>query len=374
MKILYVTTISNTVNGFLIPHIKFLIKQGNQVDVACNIVREVSPELIQLGCRVYNIEFQRSPIKTANYHAYRKIKKLVLEQRYDLVHVHTPVASFLTRLACRKIGSVKVLYTAHGFHFFKGAPLKNWIIYYTMEKLAARWTDGIITINEEDYLAASKMKYRKNESVYYIRGVGINLNRFLPKTEEIKSEFRRQYRYKKEDFILVYTAELNYNKHQDLLIKVVSLLKNKIPNLKLLLIGDGNLSDKYEKLVKKLDLENNIQFWGYSQEVWNLLKIADISVSSSRREGLPVNVMEAMATGLPLVVTDCRGNRDLVYNHENGYVVGVNDVENFASAVEKLYKSEELRRKFGEKSIQIIKMYSLEEVVKEIKEIYNLFF
>jgi glycosyltransferase EpsD len=370
MKILFVTTISNTVNLFLIPHIEFLINQGHQVDVAFNIVQEVSPELIKLGCEIHNIEFQRSPLKRDNYEAYKKIKKLVLDKEYEVVHTHTPIASFITRLACRNISDIKMLYTAHGFHFFKGAPLNNWLIYYPMEKIAAKYTDALITINEEDYVIAKKIKFKKSNSVFKIHGVGIDLSKFSLKDSDTKRNLRNKYGYKKDDFILFYAAELNYNKHQDLLINVVHNLKNQIPNIKLLLAGEGILREEYEEQVNKYGLKDNIEFLGFRKDISNLLNLSDVAVSASRREGLPVNVMEAMASGLPLVVTNCRGNRDLVSNDNNGYVLGINDVQAFTSSIEKLYISQELRSKFSKTSNKLIKHYSIDNVIIELEEIY----
>ncbi|WP_213819032.1 glycosyltransferase family 4 protein [Garciella nitratireducens] len=368
-KVLFVTTISNTINAFLIPHIELLVKKGHKVDIACNIVKEIDPKLIKLGCKIFNVEFQRMPLKKDNYTAYRKIQKIVVSEGYDLVHVHTPIASFLTRLACRNIANTKFIYTAHGFHFFKGAPLKNWLIYYNIEKWLGRFTDCIITINNEDYITAQKLL--KINDVKYIPGVGIDLNKFKPQTPQKKKELRKPYGYNENDFILICIGELNHNKHQDLLINAVNVLKKKIPNVKLLLVGSGNLMEQYKNQVKKLNLERYIEFLGYRSDVPNLLSISDILVSASRREGLPVNVMEAMATGLPLVVTDCRGNRDLVRHGENGYVVGIDDVNKFAKSVEILHKSKELRGQFGQRSLEFIKDYSLENVSNQMKKIYS---
>ena len=371
MKILYVTTISDTINGFLIPHIKFLINNGNQVDIACNIVENIDFGLIQLGCKIYDIPFQRSPLKNDNYRAYKKIKETILEEGYELVHTHTPVASFLTRLACRSDPTIKIIYTAHGFHFFNGASLDKWIMYYTLEKIVSRWTCGLITINEEDYSIAKKMKLKKSNSVYKVNGVGVNLQDFFPYSIKKKKELKVQYGYSSNDFIVLYVAELNYNKHQDLIIKAVKLLTARIPNLKLLIAGDGIFVKKYKDLVGSLDLEGDIEFLGYRKDIANLLNISDIAVSASRREGLPVSIMEAMATGLPIVVTNCRGNRDLVVNGENGYVVDINDGEGFADAIEKLYKFKELRRKFGKNNLKLVSKYSIENVIKEMEQVYS---
>ena len=371
MKILFVTTISGTVNAFLVPHIKWLIEQGNEVGVAFNIIQEVNPELTKVGCKVHQVNFQRNPIRKENFAAYKKIKEIIYKEGYEFVHVHTPVASFLTRFACRKYKNVKVLYTAHGFHFFKGAPKRNWVLYYTLEKLVARWTDGLITLNEEDYQSAKRFKLRRANSIYKVNGVGLDLKRFLPQTQERKGELRKDYGYNAKDFILISVGELSYTKHQDLLIEAISLLKDQLLNLKLFVVGEGDLLKEYRDLAKRLGVEENVDFLGYRNDVPQLMSISDLAISTSRREGLPVNVMEAMATGLPLVVTDCRGNRDLVRDGENGLIIGFDDVEGCANAIKKLYHSNELRQEQARNNLELIQNYSLENVFSEMKAIYS---
>ncbi|MCM3586976.1 glycosyltransferase family 4 protein [Mesobacillus maritimus] len=373
MKILYVTTISNTVNAFLIPHIKLLVEQGHQVEVAFNVVQDVSPDLIELGIKIHNVDFQRSPLQKGNLLAYKKIQHLVMEEGFELVHTHTPIASFITRMACRNTPNTKILYTAHGFHFYKGAPFKNWLIYYSMERVAAKYTDAIITINQEDYIEAQKLKLRIAKNIFKIHGVGIDIGKFIDVDFNKKVRLRKEYEYSTDDFILFYAAELNYNKHQDLLIDVVSILKDKIPNIKLLLAGEGPLTKKYIEQVDRLGLRNNIEFLGFRKDIPNLLKLSDIAVSASRREGLPVNIMEAMATGLPIVLTDCRGNRDLVINNENGILVDLEDKESFANAIKKVFDSASLRKNFSKRNLELINSYSIDNVIKEMRLIYNNF-
>ncbi|WP_102273046.1 glycosyltransferase family 4 protein [Cytobacillus massiliigabonensis] len=370
MKILFVTTIANTVNLFLIPHLKFLIEQGNEVGVAFNS-DDISPELMNLTCKIHPIEFNRNPLKKENLSAYKKIKQIVTKEGYELIHVHTPVASFITRLACRKLKNIRIFYTVHGFHFFKGAPIKNWAIYYTLERLSAKWTDGLITMNQEDFRIAKGLKFRKPDCIFQVHGVGLDLTKFTSPTIEEKYILRNEYNYRLEDFILIYVGELSFRKHQDLLIKAVSILKDKIPNLKLLLIGSGPLENSYKEMVNRLGIKANIEFLGYREDISELMKIADAAVSTSRQEGLPVNVMEAMATGLPLVATNVRGNRDLVVNEVNGLLCSVEDAEGCAGAIERLYKSEQLRREFSLRNKEMIQSYSIHHVLKEMKEIYE---
>jgi glycosyltransferase EpsD len=365
-KILFTATVDSHIINFHIPYLKWFKEQGYEVHVASNGNSNIPFVDVK-----YNIPFERSPFKLANLKAYKQLKKIIDDNNYKLIHCNTPMGSVLTRLAAKKARKkgTKIIYTAHGFHFFKGSPLINWLLYYPVEKWLSRYTDCLITINDEDYECAVRKKFKAG-SIKKVNGVGIDLNKFTPQTVEKKKELRKQYGYNDTDFILICVAELNHNKHQDLLINAVSILKNKIPNIKLLLVGSGNLMEQYKKQVKKLGLEKYIQFLGYRSDVSNLLTISDLLVSASRREGLPVNVMEAMATGLPLVVTDCRGNRDLVKNGENGYVVGIDDVDGFANAVEELYSSQESRQEFGQKSLEFIKQYSLESVMKGMDEIY----
>lgn len=373
MKILYVSTISNTINAFLVPHIKYLISQGNQVDVAFNLVQEVDSELIKMGCKIHKVSFERSPLKYENIKGYQQIKSIIKSEGYDLVHTHTPIASFLTRFSCRSVPNIKVLYTAHGYHFFKGSNIKNWIIYYTLEKFASKMTDCLITINSEDYSNGKKMRLKKDGQVHHIHGVGVDLNKFMPQTNQKKTNMRREYGFSDDDFILMYAAELNYTKQQDLIFRALRILKKSMPNIKLLLAGNGILLNSYKSQVESLGLNDQVYFLGFRKDIAELLSISDVAVSSSRREGLPVNIIEAMATGLPIVVTGCRGNRDLVNDGENGYVVDTKNEDEFARAIEKLYNSKKIRDEFGKQSVKLVEKYSINNVLEEISEIYKLY-
>lgn len=366
-KVLFTATIDSHILNFHIPYLKWFKEQGYEVHVASN--GESNIPFVDVK---HNILFERSPYSIKNINAYITLKKVIEQNDFNIIHCNTPIGGVLTRLAARKLRSMgtKVIYTAHGFHFYKGASLINWTVYYLIEKWLAKYTDCLITINEEDYIRCTNNNF-KAKSIKIVNGIGINLQNFQAQTFVKRTELRKVYGYRENDFILIYAAELNYNKHQDLLIDAVNILKIRTPNVKLLLAGVGVLKKQYKKQVRKLGLEENVEFLGYRSDIIDLLKLSDIAVSSSRREGLPVNVMEAMATGLPLVVTDVRGNRDLVHNGENGYVVDIEDVEMFSSSLESLYRSEDLRKEFGEKSLELIKIYSLENVMKEMKKNYE---
>lgn len=372
MKILYVSTISNTINAFMIPHIEMLINQGHKVDIACNIDKDISPILIKRRCRVFNIEFQRSPLSKKNYFAYKELKKLINRESYDIVHTHTPVASFIARLVCKKNPNIKSIYTAHGFHFYKGAPIKNWLFFYPLEKWLSRFTDCLITINNEDYNVALNKKFKAKE-IKKIHGVGVNLSKFYPVSDQEKRNLRRKHGFNENDFILIYPAELNTNKNQLLLINAVNLIKDKVLSLRLILAGNGPLFDHYKKRVTELNLSNNIILAGYRKDIDELLQLSDVSVASSIREGLPVNIMEAMACGLPIVATKNRGHRELIKHGQSGYLVDLEKTREFADSIYKLYLDKKRREEMGEYNLKIVDKYSVENVCQELETIYKIY-
>lgn len=375
-KVLFVATVVKThIMVFHIPYLKWFKENGYETYVCANNDYENKEECVIPYCdHYYDLPFERSPLKLNNLKAYRQLKEIIDSNEFDIIHCHTPVGGVLTRLAARKARKkgTSVIYTAHGFHFYKGAPLKNWIVFYPIERLSLRWTDVLITMNEEDYLSAKKM-IKRDICFFKTNGVGVDLQKFIPQTKEIKGQLREEYGYKDSDFILIYAGELSYRKNQDLVIRAVNLLKNKIPNIKLLLAGTGTLLQQYKQLVRTLGLEGNVEFLGYRNDINKLMLLSDIAVSSSRQEGLPVNVMEAMATGLPLVVTDCRGNRDLVRDGENGYVHQLDDFEQFANSINKLYQSRGLIIEFSNNGRRNVEKYSIENVLKEMENIYKKF-
>lgn len=373
-KVLFVATVVKLhIMVFHIPYLELLKKKGYEVHVAARNDYENKEDCIIPYCdKFYDLPFERSPIKRKNIQVYKELKEIIDSNGYDIIHCHTPMGGVLGRLAARKArkkGS-KVIYTAHGFHFYKGASITNWLLFYPIEKWLAKHTDTLITINEEDYILACKKNF-KADSIKLVHGVGIDLSKFYPQTQEKKIKLRKEYGYKDKDFILFCAAELNNNKHQDLFINAVSILNKKIPNIKLLLAGNGPLLNQYKRQASDLRLSSNICFLGYRNDIKDLLLISDIVVSASKREGLPVNIMEAMATGLPLVVTNVRGNRDLVKDGLNGFVVELDNLKEFTNAVEKIYEDTLLSKEFGKKSIEIIQKYSLVRVLEELEMIYN---
>ncbi len=333
MKILYVTTIGITMNFFK-SFIQELKDSGDEVHIACNdSLSPVSDFYKDLGCYVHSLSCTRSPFNFMGiWKAIREIKRLVEKEEYDIVHCHTPVAALCTRLACVKVRKkgVKVFYTAHGFHFYKGAPLKNWLLYYPIEKICSRITDVLITINKEDYRLAQKRL--STPKVEYIMGVGINTDFFA--NAVVKKDFKREeINVPKNAFLMLSVGELNTNKNHMTVISALPKLNNE--NIHYAIAGTGDLDNEIMSYAKKIGVADRVHLLGQRCDVAELYKIADCYVHPSFREGLPVAVMEAIAAGLPVIVSNVRGNVDLVDN-DTGYIFKSTDRDDFCKVFSEL--------------------------------------
>ena len=364
MKILYVTTVSGTINAFLIPHIHMLLDQGYSVDIACNVQREIDISLINRDCKVFDIELQRSPLKKENYLAYKKLKSIV--QNYDIVHTHTPVASTILRLACKNYKKIKVFYTAHGFHFYTGAPIANWLIYYPIEKWLSRYTDVLITINKEDYQRAKKLF--KAGRVEYIPGVGLDTRKFANVTIDRFAK-RKELGLSEDAFVLLSVGELNKNKNHEIVIKALARLNNS--KIYYVICGAGPLHNHLNELSNKLGVGNQVKLLGFRSDIAEIYKAADLFVFPSLREGLPVSLMEAMASGLSVVCSNIRENRDLVKDGVGGYFVKPKDVDKFAQYIKDLFVCTENSKSMTEYNIEAVKFFDSKAVIKRMQEIYS---
>jgi glycosyltransferase involved in cell wall biosynthesis len=371
-KILYVTTIGTTVNAFLVPHIKDLVYKGYKVDVATNIDVEIDKELIEKGVRIFNIQFQRNPLSKKNKKAYEEIQKLQKKEQYDIVHVHTPVASFVTRLALKYEKNLKMVYTCHGFHFYKGGLLINWIIFYPLEKMAAKWTDRIITINSEDFEIASKFKLRNNGQVSKIHGVGIEKEKYVIEDFD-KSEYRKKLGLSDDDFVILVLAELNKNKNHIQIIKAMNLLKNKYPNIRAIFAGTGRLEEKIKNQIKENGLEKKISLLGWRNDVKELINSSDVVGLFSKREGLGKCLLEAMICGTCVIATNTRGPRELIQNNTNGFLFEIGGFKKTAEAIEKIHEEKQLKDIFEKRVVDTANNYLLSSVLQQLDNIYDDF-
>ncbi len=372
MKILYVTTISRTMN-FFSKLIEQLVKDKHTVELACNDKIAEIPEIYRkLGCQSYSVSTSRSPLSRGNLTAIRQIKAVVESNHYDIVHCHTPIAAFCTRLACRKARKkgTRVFYTAHGFHFYKGAPKKNWLLYYPLEKLCARFTDVLITINREDYAFAQR-KLRAKE-VRYVPGVGIDLEKFQ-NIEIDKAAKRQELGVPEDGVLLLMIGELNDNKNQATAIRALAQLQGQ--NVYCVIAGRGAKQEALQKLIDVLGMQERIRLLGFRKDIGELCKTADALVFPSYREGLPVSVMEAMANSLPVVCSRIRGNVDLIDEPKEGgegggFFFDPNSVEACKEAIQKLLSAD--RKALGSYNAEKIKAFEVGRIIETMKELYQL--
>ena len=363
MKILYVTTIGSTM-GFFKDFAKRLLADGHTLDIATNEVASKVPDCyVEWNCNVYNIDCSRSPLSSGNVKAIKQIEKIVEKGGYDIVHCHTPIAAMCTRIACRKTrkNGTKVIYTAHGFHFYKGAPFKNWLIFYSIEKICSYFTDVLITINTEDYaLAKKKLKAKKIE---YVPGVGIDLNKFSD-TAVDKSAKRKELCIPEYAKLFLSVGELNKNKNHETVIRAIADKKD----VYYIIAGEGGLKQHLQSVAKEYGIENRVMLLGYRNDIKELCEAADVFVFPSFREGLSVSVMEAMASGLPVLCSKIRGNTDLI-DQNGGVLFNPYSLEDLKNAIDSFFSFD--LNKLGLYNTEKIKGFSLETVNKQLLEIYS---
>jgi len=367
-KVLFVATVvKNHIMQFHIPYLKMFKDMGWETAVASRNDHEDPADCVIPYCDTfYDVPFERNPLKPGNFKAYKELKKAISEGDFDIIHCHTPVGGMLGRLAAVKARQqgAKVMYTAHGFHFFKGAPLLNWLVYYPVERFMARFTDVLITINKEDYARAQKFKAKK---VCYVPGVGIDTDRFKCSADEKtakREEILTRYGIPVDATVLLSVGEFTKNKNHKMAIEAISKLNRD--DVYYIICGRGELQEECEEYAKALGLSSRVIFAGYRNDVQDYYKAADLFLFPSFREGLPVAVMEALASGLPVVCTNIRGSADLVEDGINGFVTEISP-EAFYRAI-KIMLSKENSMFFELK--ENVDQFDLKCVVSQMKDIY----
>ncbi|MBR3143735.1 DUF1919 domain-containing protein [Candidatus Saccharibacteria bacterium] len=310
-KVLFVATVDSHIELFHVPYLKMFHDKGWEVHVATD-----TDKPIKYCDKKIKLPIKRSPFKiVSNFKAVRELRKIAKREGYEIVHCHTPMGGVVARLACKgcRRHGTRVMYTAHGFHFYTGAPLHFWLMFYPVEWYLAKYTDTLITINNEDYERAKRKFGKRCRDIRYVPGVGVDEKKFAKKmsTKE-KLALRKKLGLKEDDNVLICVGRLDKNKNQGFLIEAMKELATKDSNYHLLLVGPDEINGKYQKLANKLGVDKNVHFLGFRNDISELMQISDVAVSASKREGLPVNLIEAAMLGLPIVATDCRGNRDVV--------------------------------------------------------------
>lgn len=371
-KVLLIATVQSHICQFHKPLVAMLHEHGCEVHVAArNNLAEKNGLKLDFVEQVFDVPFQRSPFSPKNLGAYKQLKKIIDEGSYDVVHCNTPVGGVLGRLAARKARKrgTKVFYTAHGFHFYKGAPKKNWLIWYPVEKFMCRHTDKLITITQEDYdLASAKFPTQ----VERIHGVGANSAKYRKLSEAECVELRHELGYADDDRLLLCTGELLPNKNQITAIRAMKSLINQQPQVKLLLAGNGPTLPELQAEVAALDLQNYVVFLGYRTDLERYANIADVIVSCSYREGLPMNIVEGMLLGKPVVASYNRGHRELIVPEKTGYMASPADANAFAEKISMLLDDSALADRMGHAGYEKAQLFADTNVQQELARIYSI--
>lgn len=369
-KVLFVATVVRLhLNLFHLPYLRWFHEQGWQVDVAANNDFDNPSDCVIPCCdHHYVIPFERSPFKKNNLEAYRQLKALLDREHYDIIHCHTPMGSVITRLAAgsaRNKGT-KVLYTAHGFHFYDGAPLVNWLLYYPVERLLSRRTDLLLTMNGEDHRRAQTFRAKRTEM---INGVGIDLSRFTEADPDQRAQIRTELGLQEGDTFAFTVGNVIPRKNQAVLIRAVKELRD--PSFHLFIAGDGPLEETLRELSRELGVEKQVHLLGFRRDVYRLSSAADLFLFSSRQEGLSVSVMEAMACGLPIVASSIRGNTDLIDPGLGGFLVEPDDAAGFADGIRRILADPDSRERMKAHNLEKIRNYSSEAVLQQMARLYE---
>jgi yveN, capsular polysaccharide biosynthesis protein, glycosyl transferase family 4 len=374
-KILVLASVYGFLESFEINDIKILLSLGYEVHTAANLhdttigSNYTTKKIDELeSIKKHFFDIHRSPFSLKNIGVFFKLKKLVKKEKFDVIHCHTPIGGVLGRLL-GKVCGVKVIYTAHGFHFFKGVSKKNWLCYYPIEHFLSKYTDILITINEEDYNLA-KLKFNA-KNIFKINGVGLDTKKFYIENFDKKS-YREKLGLNGEDFVILSVGELSDRKNHIIGIKVIQELKNEYPEIsfKYLIVGNGVNLEKYQEYIKENNLENNVKLLGRRNDIVELNMISDIFLFPSLQEGLPVALMEAIAGGKPIICSNIRGNEDLIKNKKNGFLYDNPNINELKEKIKILLFNKELYQKFGEYNLEFIKKFDIKEIEKSMRNIY----
>lgn len=373
-KILYVTTISGFVPQFEMNDVRIMKEMGYEVHYASNYNNPIytyeDSLLENEGIVKHQLDIAKSPLKLiTNWKAIKQLIQVIDQEQIDMVHCHTPMGGVAARVAGHySHRRPYIIYTAHGFHFYKGASAVNWMLYYTVEKLLARWTDTIITINREDYeRARSKFKLKKNGFVAQIHGVGVDKERFKPRPER-KQTKREELGIPEGALHIVTSAEINNNKNQKVIIEAMETLGRE--DIYYSICGKGPNYENLKELVERKNLWGQVRFLGFRTDMEEILQTADIFAFPSKREGLGMAAIEALSCGVPVVAAENRGSREYIINNSNGILCDSNDVDGFARAIEQMESWAGTRSDLAACCRESVEKFCASETMQTMRDVY----
>lgn len=379
-RVLMAATVPSMIGQFNMENIRLLLNMGYKVDVACDFndtsvwpkerTQKLKKELAGMDVNCIQLDFSRNPINIKSHiSSYRKAVNILKKEKYDFIHTHTPIASSIVRIAAHT-AHTKVIYTAHGFHFYEGGPLKNWLLFYPIEKFLSRWTDVLITINKEDYHRA-KTRFYAAKTVY-IPGVGVDIGKFSV-CQINRSQKRRSLGLKEDDFVLLSVGELSERKNQKIVIEALHKMAEKgaIADIVYLVVGRGEMQESLDGLISVYGLKEHVKLAGFRSDIDELCEIADCFVHPSVREGLGIAPLEAMAAGLPMISADVNGIKDYTKDKVTGCCIDPTDVDQMVLAIKKMHEDEDFRKKCIANNLRIAKKFDIRNLKDIMSEIYQ---
>lgn len=376
-RALILASVASMIDQFNMHNIQLLLDRGYAVDVVCNCkdgntisneqVVELIKRLSNKGVTVIHIPIPRKVTDFKGIvNSLINVKKLCDKNKYNILHCHSPIGSVVARIAAmesrKKIGT-KVIYTAHGFHFYKGAPKQNWIVFFPVEKICSFLTDVLITINKEDYLFAKR--HLNATQIKYVPGIGVDTKKFYISDFDSRKK-KEELGIESDSIIVLSVGELNQNKNHDVIVHSIARMHN--PKIHYFIAGKGEREKYLKDLSKRLKV--NLHLLGYRTDIVELLNMADIFAFPSFREGLSVALMEAMSAGLPCVASKIRGNTDLIVNKKGGYLCRPNSIEEFYDGINSLMNKER-REDYGRYNRQTVKKYDVHKIMDIMDQIYG---
>ncbi|MEL6928358.1 MAG: glycosyltransferase family 4 protein [Cyanobacteria bacterium J06600_6] len=370
-KLLVVTTVPITIRSFLLPLIKHFQAQGWQVDGMAQGISE-DADCVRECDRTYDIQWSRNVFDPRNLLAgISRVREVFAAGNYDLVHVHTPIAAFVTRYALKDNQQVKVIYTAHGFHFYKGGSAVKNTIFFNLEKLAGNWTDYLIVINKEDEAAAKNNSFLPSDRIYYTRGIGVDTDYYASGKVDPENitQVRASLQLSDSDTLLLSIAEFTPRKrHPDLL---NALAKAANANIHLALAGEGKTKSAMEELAQQLNISKQVHFLGYRNDIPTLIQAADAVLLVSQQEGLPRSIMEAMCLNTPVIGSNIRGTQDLLED-DCGLLIELGNTDALAEAMIQVVEDPKSLATMAEKAKVKMEDYDLEQIIQQYTDIYSL--
>ena len=371
---LIITTIGGFVPQFEMNDVRLLQECGYTVHYASNFQNPVysidKEELERQGLVLHHIDIRKSPFRFwHSIKAFIQLRKLIKDEQVQLVHCHNPNGGVVGRLAAAFTGNKPyIMYTAHGFHFYDGAPKINWLFFYPVERILAACTNRLITINREDYERAKKFRLGKCGHVEHIPGVGVNLIKFQQNQSQRK-EKRKELGIPNRAFHIVSVGEINENKNHEIMIRAIANLKDS--DIYYSICGKGNNEKHLRDLIWELHLEKRIRLLGYRTDVNEVLQSADCFAFPSKREGFGIAAVEAMACAVPVIAADNRGTREYMQHGVNGIVCRANVLEDFEKAIKKLKDSPDVRKELAMACRRTAERFGLVATDKIMRRVYR---